>query len=178
MSPWRPQGGPAARPSRRLAFRPQLLPLEERAVPSTTDTTEPPPGSTTTTTPPPTTPAVKQVYAVGADTGNAPMVQVYNPDGTLLYSFQAYDASFRGGVRVAVGDVTGDGVADIVTAPGRSGKPQIKVFDGTSGTEVANFMAYAENFRGGVYVAVADVNGDGHADVVTGADAGGGPHVR
>jgi hypothetical protein len=103
---------------------------------------------------------------------------VYNPDGTLLYSFLAYDATFRGGVRVAVGDVTGDGVADIVTAPGPGAKPQIRIVDGTSGMEIANFMAYQESFRGGVYVAVADVNGDGHADIVTGADAGGGPHVR
>ena len=148
MSPWRPQGGPAARPlSRRLAVRPQLLPLEDRAVPSTTTDTEPPPGTTPTT---PTNPAVKQVYAVAADVGNAPMVQVYNPDGTLLYSFQAYDATFRGGVRVAVGDVTGDGVADVVTAPGAGARSQIKVFDGTSGTEIANVMAYQESFRGGV----------------------------
>jgi hypothetical protein len=166
---------------RRLAFRPQLLPLEDRAVPSTTTGTDPVPGSTPTTTPPstpPTTPAVKQVYAVGADAGNQPLVQVYNPDGTLLYSFLAYDANFRGGVRVAVGDVTGDGVPDIVTAPGSGMSGQIKVFDGTSGAEVANFMAYNENFRGGVYVAVADVNGDGHADIITGAGLGGGPHVR
>jgi hypothetical protein len=173
MSPWRPQGGLAARSlSRRLAFRPQMLPLEERAVPATVTGTDPVP---VVTTPPP---SVKQVYAVGADVGNAPLVQVYNPDGSLKYSFMAYDASFRGGVRVAVGDVTGDGVPDIVTAPGAGMSSQIKVFDGTSGAEVANYMAYMESFRGGVYVAVADINGDGHADIITGAGQGGGPHVK
>jgi hypothetical protein len=78
MSPWRPQGGLAARSlSRRLAFRPQMLPLEERAVPATVTGTDPVP---VVTTPPP---SVKQVYAVGADVGNAPLVQVYNPDGSL-----------------------------------------------------------------------------------------------
>jgi hypothetical protein len=178
MSSWRPQGGPAARPSpRRPGFRPQLLTLEERAVPSTTTATDP--GSTTTTpTGTTTTPAVKQIYAVGADVGNQPLVQVYNGDGSVRYSFMAYDANFRGGVRVAVGDVTGDGTPDIVTAPGAGMSGDIKVFDGTSGAQVADFMAYNENFRGGVYVAVADVNNDGHADIITGAGAGGGPHVR
>jgi hypothetical protein len=77
-----------------------------------------------------------------------------------------------------MGDVTGDGVPDIVTAPGAGLAGQIKVFDGTSGAQVASFMAYNEAFKGGVYVAVGDVNGDGHADIITGAGAGGGPHVR
>jgi hypothetical protein len=171
MSPWRPQGGPAAGPlSRRLAFRPLLLSLEERAVPSTVTSTDPVPAGSTTTTP--------GIYAVGADVGNPPLVQVYNADGTLKYSFMAYSSNFLGGVRVAVGDVTGDGVPDIVTAPGAGMAPQIKVFDGTSGAEVANYMAYKETFLGGVYVAVADMNGDGHADIITGAGQGGGPHVK
>jgi hypothetical protein len=39
-------------------------------------------------------------------------------------------------------------------------------------------MAYDTKFTGGVYVAAADLNGDGFADIVTGAGAGGGPHVQ
>src|SRR5262249_41597760 len=37
---------------------------------------------------------------------------------------------------------------------------------------------FSRLFSGGVYVAVGDFNGDGFADVVAAADAGGGPQVR
>src|SRR5205823_4872652 len=38
--------------------------------------------------------------------------------------------------------------------------------------------AYATTFTGGVYVAATDLNGDGKAEIVTGAGATGGPHVK
>jgi hypothetical protein len=45
-------------------------------------------------------------------------------------------------------------------------------------TPSKEFFAYAPNFDGGVYVAAGDVTGDGHADIITGAGAGGGPEVK
>src|SRR5262249_22119327 len=76
-----------------------------------------------------------------------------------------------------VGDVTGDGVPDVVTAVASGAGPHVKVFDGVTGAEVYSFYAYDPGFQGGVFVAVGDVNGDGRADVVTGAGPGAGPHV-
>jgi len=96
----------------------------------------------------------------------------------MTNQFLAYDPRFSGGVRVATGDVNGDGVPDIITAPGPGGGPEVRVFDGVSGALVMDFMAYSPSFTGGVNVAVADVNGDGHADIITAPDAGGGPEVK
>lgn len=115
---------------------------------------------------------------VGADAGGGPHVIVYDQTGAVQFSFYAYAANFKGGVRVAAGDVTGDGVPDIVTAAGPGGGPHVKVFDGVTGTEVRSFFAYVSTFTGGVFVAAADVDNDGFADIITGADAGGGPHVQ
>jgi hypothetical protein len=118
-----------------------------------------------------------ELTAIGAGSGS-PTVVVYNADGTLARSFQAYSASFTGGVRVATADVTGDGTDDIVTAAGPGGGPHVRVFDGVTGDMVRDFYAYDATAAGGVWVAAADVTGDGQADIITGAGAGGGPHVK
>lgn len=116
-------------------------------------------------------------FAVAAGSGE-PRVWVYNPDGTLNRTFIAYDSSFRGGVRVAMADVNGDGDIDIITAAGAGGGPHIKVFSGPTGNLLTEFFAYDPRFSGGVNVAAADLNGDGKAEVITGAGPGGGPHVK
>jgi hypothetical protein len=118
------------------------------------------------------------LLATGAGFGGGPHVKVYNADGSLRFSFLAYDAAFTGGVRVATADVTGDGIDDIITAAGTRGGPHVKVFDGSNLNLVDSFLAYSANFTGGVYVAGGDVNNDGFADIITGAGPGGGPHVE
>ena len=99
---------------------------------------------------------------------------------TEVASFFAYDPAFAGGVSVAAGDVTGDGVADIITGAGAGGGPHVRAFSLAGGvvTEVASFFAYDPAFPGGVSVAAGDVTGDGVAEIITGAGPGGGPHVR
>jgi fibronectin-binding autotransporter adhesin len=132
-------------------------------------------------------PTTQPRFAVGAGAGGVPLVNVYaigndtSPPGNtaiLLRSFLAYDAGFHGGVRVASADFTGDGVTDLVTAPGPGGGPHIRVWDGATGRLVREFMAYDTAFTGGVFVAAGDVNDDGTPDIITGAGPGGGPNVR
>ncbi len=130
--------------------------------------------------PPPIPPIVpgQSILAVGADTGGGPTVGVYDQLGTFLYQFNAYDPRFTGGVRVATGDVTGDGKADVVTAPGIGIPGLVKVFDGTTGLQISQFQPYEDAFTGGVYVALGDIDGDGKDDIVTGTGFGGGPRVQ
>ncbi|MCS6852227.1 MAG: DNRLRE domain-containing protein [Gemmataceae bacterium] len=118
------------------------------------------------------------ILAVGTGTG-APHVKVFDAhSGELRHSFYAYHPSFLGGVRVATGDVNGDGIPDIITAAGPGGGPHVQVFSGNDLSLLYSFFAYSPAFTGGVLVAAGDINGDGFADIITGADAGGGPHVR
>ncbi|MFO0809710.1 MAG: VCBS repeat-containing protein [Gemmataceae bacterium] len=115
----------------------------------------------------------------GAGQGGGPHVKAFSGrDGSLLFNGLVYDSAFRGGVSVAVADVNGDGFADIITAPGQGGGPHVKVFSGLNGALLNSFLAYDSAFRGGVFVAGGDVNGDGFADVITGPGVGGGPHLK
>jgi len=119
------------------------------------------------------------LIVVGAGPGAGPHVKVFDSNTQeLKFSFTPYPNNFRGGVRVATGDVNGDGIPDLITAPG-AGKSggHVKVFDGVTGALESSFVAYP-GFLGGVYVAAGDVNGDGRDDIITGPDRGAGPHVK
>lgn len=113
--------------------------------------------------------------------GGAPVVKVFSGEnGNLHAQFTAYATNFQGGVRVAVGDINGDIVPDIVTAPGAGHAPQVRVFDGTNltGPAIESFLAFDNNYRLGLYLAVGDVTGDGRADIVASGGAVGQRLVR
>jgi hypothetical protein len=123
------------------------------------------------------------ITAIGADAGpnSRSAVRVYDAElGDLVSKFFAYGTSFKGGVRIAVGDITGDGIPEIITAPGAGRSPLVKVFDVLSSTEIVGFRirAYESNFQNGVYVAAGDVTGDGLADIITSPGPGRNVHIR
>jgi hypothetical protein len=112
-----------------------------------------------------------------AGPGGGPAVEIFHSNGQNISGFYAYDPSFTGGVYVAAGNTDGASGDEIVTGAGRGGGPHVRVFR-SDGTPLGGFFAYPPNFGGGVRVATGDVNGDGNAEIITGAGPGGGPHVR
>jgi len=123
-------------------------------------------------------PGKASLLAVGAGAGRGPSVRVFDyATSTEKFRFFAYEESFTGGVRTAVADVDGDGTPDIITATGVGGGPRIRVFSGVNGAPIRDYFAFEPEFRGGVFVAAGDVNGDGKADIIVGPEVGGGPRV-
>lgn len=105
-------------------------------------------------------------------------VSIFNADGSLRVRFAPYTSGYDRGVNVAVGDLEGDGSVEIVTGTEHGGGPHVRVFNADGVLINPGFFAYADSFRGGVNVAVGDLNGDGIKEIITGAGVGGGPHVR
>jgi hypothetical protein len=97
--------------------------------------------------------------------------------------FFAIDPTYRGGLFVAVGDVTGDGYGELVIGTDVGGGPRVQVFDGASilagaPVKIADFFSGPSTDRGGVRVAVRDVDGDGYPEILTGSGVGSGSRVR
>ena len=125
---------------------------------------------------------------VSPDSGGGPRVTIYQGmTQTVLCNFYGVDnPNFRGGARVAVGDLNGDGTPDLIVAAGPGGGPVVSIYNGTSITPggftqklVGDFFAFGSDVtRDGVYVASGDVNGDGYDDLILGAGAGGGPRIE
>ena len=117
--------------------------------------------------------------AVGVDYGGGSVVQINYNNGTNL-SFFAYSSAYTGGVRVALGDINGDGIDELITGTGIGGGPHIKVFNlqGGQPVEIASFFAFEPTFMGGVYISTGDINNDGLADIIVGAGSSGGPRVK
>ncbi len=103
-----------------------------------------------------------------------PHVRVFTVLGEEKFSFTAYTDDV-GPMSLALADVDGDGIMEIVTARGE-GDPEVRVWKKTA--LVANFFAYDAKFRGGVVVAGGDTNGDGLDEIVAVPRSNGGPQVK
>ncbi len=109
--------------------------------------------------------------------GSEPRVVRVDAHGKEVASFLAYHKNFRGGVSVAVGDVTGDGKEEIVTGARRGGGPQVRVFD-LNGDVLSQFFADNPSDRGGILVGAADTDGDGIAEIFVTPETNGTGEVK
>ena len=105
---------------------------------------------------------------VGAGFGGGPHIRVLNNKCQVINpGFFAYDKSARFGVNIGVGDLTGDGKAEIVTGPGPGGAPHVRIFNRNGKITNNGFYAYDKNDHSGILVGVADIDGNGINEIVT-----------
>lgn len=122
----------------------------------------------------------KAEIVTGMDVGGAPLVRVFDGEGNgkLTTGFFAYSKKSKGGVYLAVGDVTGDGWAEIVAGSGNGLPGQIKLFDRYGKDLEKDVFPFSKDETGGVSVAVANVDGGPASEIVAGVARNGRSWVK
>src|SRR5205823_6647964 len=93
---------------------------------------------------------------VGTGPGSATQVRILDGrTGAELFSVAPFEAAFTGGVYVAAGDITGDGIPELIVTPDEGGGPRVEVYRGTDFALIRNFFGIDDsNFRGGARAAL------------------------
>ncbi len=121
----------------------------------------------------------------GAEKGDPPRVVVRSNPGTtandffpevVAASFFAFDETFKGGVRVAIGDFDADADLEVATATGSGTAATVKIWDLAPNGELVGLKeAFSTPFSGqssGLYLAAGDFDNSGKDSLVVSAGDG------
>ena len=97
-------------------------------------------------------------------------VNLFDAQGNFVHQI----ATGLPSVRIALGDVTGDGITDVVAGAGKGGGA-VRVYNGVDGKQDKQLFPYGNSYTQGVTVATGDVDNDGDTDIVVGPGSTGLP---
>ncbi len=99
-----------------------------------------------------------------------PHIRIFDRYGQPKFTpgFFAYNESMKGGVNIAVGDIDGGGINEILTAPARGEEPIVNVFNRYGNKLDFEIYPFHPEFSGGVSLATADIDGDNTDELVMG----------
>jgi len=115
----------------------------------------------------------KEEIVISPRRGGGPHILIYDDLGNKLNGkgFFSFDPNFHGGVSLAIGDINGDGINEIITGAGPGGGPHVRIFH-ADGRLVNQFMVetvdiYPNIYRAGIQVYIMpDHNSDGVDDIL------------
>lgn len=110
------------------------------------------------------------IYSVGGKI-------IISRQGKTLKNFRAYSDNNPNNVSLAAANLLGNSEKELVVGAGKGNEPWVKIFD-RQGKELKRFYAFDRVFRGGVSVAVADLDGDGKIEIIVSPGSGLNSEVR
>ena len=104
---------------------------------------------------------------------NGDYIRVFNKDGHQTRSgFFAYLDGYSANSQIIISDIDNDSIEETLV----NSNGIISIYK--NNIKLREFKPYDGKFKGELSLAVADLNGDGTKEIITGAGSGGGPHVR
>ncbi|MFN3652401.1 MAG: FG-GAP repeat domain-containing protein [Armatimonadota bacterium] len=111
--------------------------------------------------------------------GGLPYLRTMNlVEGPALPPFLGAERRYRGGLRVAVGDLGYSPQAELVAGTGPGTPSEVIIFDIYRQRPIERFNPFEPEFHGGVYVAIGNVDGAHVPDIIVSTGPGGPPRVR
>jgi peptidyl-prolyl cis-trans isomerase A (cyclophilin A) len=127
----------------------------------------------------------RSLFVVGAEigVGSAPVARLVDAaGGAVVAEVVAFEPAFRGGVRVAMGDLDDDGIAEVAVASGPGRRGEVRFYrQQLSGDRIvlaeivaARTLPFGSRYTHGVEIGIGDVDGDGREDLVAAMSRGAG----
>ncbi|MFO0938515.1 MAG: PKD domain-containing protein [Gemmataceae bacterium] len=110
--------------------------------------------------------------------GGPSTLKIFNADGSFNREIMPFGVDYTGTVRVAEGDVNGDGTSDLVVSTGPGSVNRFFVIDGATQKIGPTLIPFEASFTGGTFVTTGDLNGDGAGEIIVSADNGGSTRIR
>ena len=98
-----------------------------------------------------------EIISVLNKNGNG-RLKIFSADGKLKKEISAYDKKWKGQVNLAAGNLDDKGSDEIVLSFGAGGVPSVRIISG-EGKLIGAFNAYEKSFRGGIEIAVDNLDG-------------------
>ncbi len=95
---------------------------------------------------------IEEIIA-GSQSGKRSEIKIINKDGHIRKkTIKPFKYNYKNGINITTTDYNNDGILDIVASVAKSGLPKIKVIQYKQRLVLASFLAYNENFMGGVNI--------------------------
>ncbi len=117
------------------------------------------------------------IIVVTPRVGDVGLVRVFTPEGKEISSFYPYGKTYKGGIVSALGDIDGDGIAELLLIKQGVTNGEIRIYDSTLKL-VRSFLPFASNYRGEVSMTIADLDGDQKSEIVVASRTRTSPQVK